>query len=188
MQIGNIIKHVRGRLLHTFGAIDSWFDADASLLHFDPGAGRWTTAQILEHISLTNFYLLLLIEKGAQKAIKTKEKQDLATVLARYHFRRRELEIVSMPDAFTWIRPEHMEPSGEALPVVRQRLKQQVNQCFTCLEKLNDGTGILYKTTMTVHGLGRLDVYEYIYFLVMHGLRHIDQLEKNAMQFQQKNN
>jgi len=186
MQITNIIKHIRGKLLHTFGIADSWFDADAALLHFNPGAGCWTTAQILEHISLTNHYLLILIGKATAKAIKAKEKQDLAAAVAGYHFRRQELEIVSLPDAFIWLHPDHMEPAGkEPMHTIRLRLKQQVNQCLTCLEQLNDGAGILYRTTMTVHTLGKLDVYEYIYFLVMHALRHIDQLEKNAALFRE---
>jgi hypothetical protein len=188
MQITNTIKHIRGKLLHTFGIIDSWFDADAALLHFSPGQGRWSIAQVLEHISLTNYYLLLLIEKGTTKAIKAKEKQDLAAALNGYHFRRVELEQVSIPDAFTWVRPEHMEPAGtDPQHTVRLRLKQQVNQCMTCLGRLDDGAGVLYKTIMTVNALGKLDVYEYIYFLVMHGLRHIDQIEKNAVLFRQAN-
>lgn len=188
MNITNTIKHIRGKLLFTFGIIDSWFDADPLLLHFVPGNNHWTIAQILEHISLTNHYLLMLIDKATAKAAKARKKQVLETVLTNYQFRRHELETISIPDSFVWVRPEHMEPTGtESLNAVRKRIKLQVNQCLTSLQLLNDGAGVLYKTTMTVNNLGKLDVYEYIYFLAMHGMRHIDQLEKNEMIFRRQN-
>jgi hypothetical protein len=42
---------------------------------------------------------------------------------------------------------------------------------------LSNGEGALYKTTMSVNSLGKIDVYEYIYFLAQHGRRHIGQME-----------
>lgn len=37
---------------------------------------------------------------------------------------------------------------------------------------------------MTVNGLGKLDVYEYLYFLAAHGKRHVAQLERVKAQYQ----
>jgi hypothetical protein len=36
---------------------------------------------------------------------------------------------------------------------------------------------------MSVNGLGKLNVYEYIYFLAQHGRRHSTQMEKNELEF-----
>jgi hypothetical protein len=36
---------------------------------------------------------------------------------------------------------------------------------------------------MTVNELGKIDVYEYIYFLGQHGQRHIIQMQKNLIEF-----
>lgn len=36
---------------------------------------------------------------------------------------------------------------------------------------------------MTVNALGKINVYEYLYFIAQHGQRHITQMEKNASEF-----
>ncbi|MFD2784716.1 hypothetical protein [Hymenobacter rubripertinctus] len=36
---------------------------------------------------------------------------------------------------------------------------------------------------MSVNGLGKIDVYEYRYFLAQHGQRHLTQLSQNAAEF-----
>lgn len=77
-----------------------------------------------------------------------------------------------------------MEPTGnKLLAEVRHQLKEQVHQCLAILAKLSNGEGVLYKTTMSVNNLGKLDVYEYIYFLAQHARRHIMQMEKNEFEF-----
>ena len=80
-----------------------------------------------------------------------------------------------------------MEPKAEkTLVQVRQQLKDQVKQCFDNLDKLKNGEGVLYKTTMTVNDLGKIDVYEYIYFLAQHGQRHITQMTKNEIEYNEQ--
>jgi hypothetical protein len=71
-----------------------------------------------------------------------------------------------------------MQPTGVHSPEeVRLLLKSQVAQCLGYLALLSNGEGALYKTTMSVNSLGKIDVYEYIYFLAQHGRRHIGQME-----------
>lgn len=36
---------------------------------------------------------------------------------------------------------------------------------------------------MTVNNLGKIDVYEYIYFLAQHGRRHLTQMQKNEEEY-----
>ena len=80
-----------------------------------------------------------------------------------------------------------MEPNGEkTLLEVRQQLKEQLQQCLGYLDALKDGEGILYKTKMSVNDLGKIDVYEYIYFLAQHGQRHITEMTKNENEFMMK--
>ncbi len=62
-------------------------------------------------------------------------------------------------------------------------ITQQFNRCLEILEELKNGEGVLYKTTMTVNQLGKIDVYEYVYFLVQHAQRHLTQIERNRMEF-----
>ena len=135
--------------------------------------GGWTIEQILEHIGLTNHFLLILIDKGTKKALTNAANLDLAEELGKYVFNRDKLTEVGLHSSFSWMRPEHMQPNGQKnLVEVREQLKTQLKQCLDSLEKLKNGEGVLHKTTMTVNNLGKIDVYEYLYFLGQHCMRH----------------
>ena len=136
---------------------------------------------------MTNHFLLILIEKGTKKAIQNVNNLDIQEQLKSYTFHKDKLTEVGLHKSFNWIRPEHMEPKGEkTLTEVRQKLKDQNKQCLQFLDTLKDGEGILYKTTMTVNDLGKIDVYEYIYFLAQHGQRHITQMSRNETEFESR--
>lgn len=187
MDIKDIIIEIKDFLELTFKSIDLWFDKDAELRSYKPQNGGWTIDQILEHIGLTNHFLLILIDKGTNKALANISKLDINEALINYDLQRDKLTEVGLHKSFNWIRPEHMEPKAEKTVVqVRQQLKKQVTQCLDNLEKLKNGEGVLYKTTMTVNDLGKIDVYEYIYFLAQHGQRHITQMTKNETEFNQQ--
>lgn len=184
MEIIDIITEIRDFLKTTFNNIDLWFDKSEELRIYKPINNGWTIDQILEHIGLTNHFLLILIDKGTNKALTNTSKLDLNQELKNYRFHRDKLTEVGLHKSFNWIRPEHMEPKGEkTLAEVRQQLKDQLKHCLDNLDKLKNGEGVLCKTTMTVNELGKIDVYEYIYFLAQHGQRHITQMEKNETEF-----
>lgn len=69
MDIKELIVEIRDFLTTTFNDIDLWFDKDIELRKFKPQNGGWTIDQILEHIGLTNHFLLILIGKGTNKAL-----------------------------------------------------------------------------------------------------------------------
>lgn len=188
MNIEEIITEIRNHLKDTFARIDCWFDKPEAVRNFRPEAGRWTIEEVLEHIALTNHFLLILIDKGAQKAINKATTADLKAELEQYVFHRDRLDEVGIHQSFSWIRPEHMEPKGEKnSSEVRAWLNEQLNHCLDVLEQLKNGEGILYKTTMSVNALGKIDVYEYLYFLSQHGIRHIAQMQKNKNAFPENN-
>lgn len=60
---------------------------------------------------------------------------------------------------------------------VKTTTKNQCQQCLEHLNQMSNGEGVLLKTTMSVNNLGKIDVYEYIYFLAQHAARHIMQME-----------
>jgi hypothetical protein len=187
MDVKDIIIEIRHFLNETFESIDHWFDKPKELRNYKPQNAGWTINEILEHIGLTNFFLLILIEKGTKKALQNVNKLDIQEELKTYTFHRDKLSEIGLHKSFHWIRPEHMEPKGEkTLLEVRQQLKEQLQQCLGYLDALKDGEGILYKTKMSVNDLGKIDVYEYIFFLAQHGQRHITQMTKNENEFMMK--
>ncbi|MGO4376028.1 DinB family protein, partial [Paenibacillus sp. MCAF20] len=89
-----------------------------------------------------------------------------------------ELEQIAKHKSFEWIRPEHMEPKGDkSIIEVKTLLAEQINECKDILHEIPNGEGTLYKTTMTVNNLGKIDVYQYIYFLCQHARRHVTQMQ-----------
>jgi hypothetical protein len=184
MQIESVIADIKTSLLAAFAAIDQWFDKDTDLRRYKPADGGWSIDEILEHIGLTNHFLLILIDKGRSKALQNIHQLDLAAELRNQAFHYDQLAQVGLHKSFDWIRPEHMEPKGEkTLPEVRKQLKDQAAACLATLDKLKNGEGVLYKTTMSVNNLGKINIYEYVYFLAQHGHRHITQMEKVEQEY-----
>lgn len=183
MDIFRCIQDIKDHLKLTFDRVDQWFDKDNRTLDYKPSNGGWTVCQILEHIYLTNFYLLILIKKGSKKALKNYQNLDLNLEIEKYSFNKEKLEQIGEHGAFDWIRPEHMEPKGElSLDEIRSLIFQQYHQCLNYLELMKGGEGLLCRTTMTVNELGKINMYEYIYFLSLHAQRHIAQMRKNELE------
>ena len=177
--IPDIISHIRRALDEAFARLDTWFDHSAAARAYRPQNGGWTIDEVLEHVGLTNRFLLILIDKGAAKALKNQAGLDLAAELQGYRFADPRLDEIGWHKSFEWIRPAHMDPTGaKPLPEVRQQLHAQLRHCHRVLDALPGGEGVLYRTTMTVNGLGKIDVYQYVYFLARHAERHLTQLAR----------
>lgn len=113
MNIFRFIQNIKTHLKLGFDEVDRWFEKDNVTLNFQPSNGGWTVQQILEHIYLTNFYLLISIEKGSKKAMRNYLDLDLNLEIKNYNFNQEKFEKVGEYGAFEWIRPEHMEPKEE---------------------------------------------------------------------------
>ncbi|XOI97624.1 DinB family protein [Paenibacillus polymyxa] len=178
MNINETIFFIDNELTQTLNDYQNWFTLKYDLLSFKPQVG-WSIEQVLEHVTLTNHFLLILIRKGKRKAIELSAKKNLNTIIESYQINLQELDAIAKHKSFNWIRPEHMEPKGDKeLGQVRSLLEDQINECKELLKEIKNGEGILYKTTMTVNNLGKIDVYQYIYFLCQHAKRHIEQMQK----------
>ena len=174
----DIINKIKGDLEESFKHIFVWFDTNEDSINYKPENSGWSIAQILEHISITNHYLLILIKKGTLKAIEKSKNISFAELVENYELDWIKLEAVGTHKSFEWNRPEHMEPKVvNNLIEVREKLEFQLNECLAILEQMPNGEGILSTTTMSVNGLGKIDVYHYIYFLVQHAKRHLTQMQ-----------
>ncbi|WP_109695037.1 DinB family protein [Chitinophaga deserti] len=181
----NVVQFVREALINNFRELDQWFQQDQVLLHFKPERGQWNAREVLEHISLTNYFLLLTINKSTRRALDRKMDGLYIMPGADYEAKFRQIEIVSSK-SFGWVNPAHLEPTGtQDLEEIRTLLKQQFAQCMYNLSLLKNGEGRLVKTMMTVNDLGKLDIYQYIFFLTKHIERHIAQLQELREQYEE---
>ncbi len=187
MQLKIYIQTIQLHLINTHHEVLKWFDQPIEIKEFRPSDGGWTISEILEHISLTSHYLLILIQKGADKAIRNIHQLSIEELLKKESLTVKNMQRIGVHKAFDWIRPEHMEPSGDKSDIeIKELLIAQLNQCIQTLETLKNGEGLRYKTTMSVDNLGKINVYEYIYFLSQHAFRHIHQMEENRQEWKNK--
>lgn len=175
----NIISNIEAALIRHTAELDAWFDHEETL-HRMPREG-WGVRDVLEHVMLTNHYLLKLIRKGSAKAIRAARAGGYTNLPSGYCFYHPALEMVGTADAFRWDTPRHMVPSG-VLPVrqIRRTLRDQLYECLGILDAMPAGEGAYHKITMSVNSIGKLDMYQYLYFLALHQKRHIEQIIKLA--------
>jgi hypothetical protein len=184
MNIDDIINTIRLEKMNVHRSLSAWFQEDDNILNYRPIDGGWTCAGILEHITLTSHYLLLIIDKAAAKALRRATSTPILQDWDAYELVPPRLKEISSDRSLTWMRPDHMEPTGTVpLNEIAITMKQQFDRCDAHLSELSGGEGILCKVTMSVNGIGKMDVYQYIYFLILHARRHLAQLEENREEY-----
>lgn len=170
------IQAIRQALTETIIELDTWFEQSEEIRSYKPRDGRWSIDEILEHITLTSHYLLIIIRKGRDKALK---RAALGEQIVEGESDLNRLTPIGHPDAFPWIRPEHMEPTrSSSLEEIHTRIHTQSQECLEILNSLSKGEGSLYSVRMSVQNLGKMDMYQWLYFLVLHQKRHITQIEQ----------
>jgi hypothetical protein len=187
MNVENVIATINMDLNLVRSTLLKWCENDVELLRFKPRKGGWSALEILEHITLTSHYLLIIIDRASKKALHRASLNYVSEDWEGYELLPRSLNDIGVHRSFDWMRPEHMEPTGKVSPgEVNMRMIEQFDRCVQYLLVLKKGEGRLCKTTMSVNGIGKMDVYQYIYFLVLHAKRHLTQLEKNRIEYQMK--
>ncbi|MEL6715194.1 MAG: DinB family protein [Planctomycetota bacterium] len=185
MSLAEYIQTIQLHLIGTFGRLLDWCDRPEPLKRFRPADGGWTALEVLEHVVLTNHFLLILIDKGAAKALRNVRGLVVEDELARADLSLDAFESIGVHRAFPWERIEHADPGGRMTEhEIRARLIDQLTRCLAHLARLDGGQGLLHRTTMSVQGLGKITVYEYVYFLSQHARRHAGQLDANAREFE----
>lgn len=184
MNIHDIIDTIHLEAAGVRRSLAVWFQEDDAVLHYKPIDGGWTCAGILEHITLTSHYLILIIDKASAKALRRAASTPILQDWNAYELMPLRLKEIASDRSLTWTRPDHMEPTGN-LPLneIETNMMQQFDRCDAHLKELSEGEGILCKVTMSVNGIGKMDVYQYIYFLILHARRHLAQLEENREEY-----
>jgi len=168
------VAAVRQSLIDVFDELDACFDLPSIQRAFRPASGGWTIDEILEHVGLTNHYLMITWRKAVETALRRAAEGE--PVQAGESDLDR-LRAIGERGAFPWKHPAHMEPHGPTSPTgVREQLRSQAGECLALLGRIPDGEGASFRLHMSVNGLGRIDLYEWLYFLVQHARRHLQQV------------
>ena len=167
-------ERVADALRTTFAEVDAYFDHPEDLRRRQPASGGWSIDQILEHITLTNRFLMLTLQKWVGIAEQRVQRGD---AIPEGESDLDRLDAIATHGSFGWPHPEHMTPTGEPTSAeVRALLHEQLGECLAQLERLRGGAGATCKITMTVNDLGKIDLYQWLYFIAQHERRHLQQL------------
>jgi DinB superfamily len=173
------ITTVRDTLISVFSQVEAWFDRPSEVRAFRPPDGGWTIDEVLEHVTLTNHFLLLVIRKSTGKALARAARQG---PVAEGESDLRLLDPIGERGSFPWARPAHMIPAGRSSSdEVRSLMREQIRECFDILRRLGGGEGSLHRVRMSVNECGRLDVYQWLQFLALHAHRHLAQMSANEV-------
>jgi len=172
------VQAVHTALVSVFHDVDGWFNRPEEAMAYKPKSGGWSIREVLEHITLTNHFLMLIIGKGCKKCIQRAAKHP---VPAEGESDLDLLATIGQRGSFRWIRPEHMEPSGtKSMKEVRALMHEQVQACLTALASIEGGVGAMYQVRMSVNNCGKMDMYQWLFFLAEHARRHLSQMQANA--------
>lgn len=137
----------------------------------------WTPLQVLEHISLTSEYLLIIIDKLYYKVLKQnvlyKDKFDYAP----------RIKIIrdTIHGHKKWENPKHHYPDRNySLIQIKERFQSQEEKLIEIIEKLRFHEKRNYLRTMSNLEI-KLDCYEWIYFLICHANRHMFILQERGV-------
>ena len=172
---------VRAALIDVFAEVDRWIERPADVRSFRPASGGWTIDQVLEHISLTNHFLMLTLRKSVETAVSRAARGE---PIPEGESDLERLATIGRRGSFQWVRPEHMEPTGETTSgEVRAILRRQGGECLALLDRMGRGEGALCRLRMSVDALGRIDLYQWLYFLAQHACRHLQQMASAEAEF-----
>lgn len=174
------ITALRDRLSSTFEPLVALAHSQAPWLAARPEPGGWTGAEVLEHIALTDHFLLRLAQKiGDKAAMRAARGDEWPTAPPEFA----HLEAIAARE-HSWPHPEHMTPTGEAsLGEVAQELTEHLAIAHGWLERQPYGEGTLHRIRMSVVGDAgaeddRLHLYQFLAVIELHARRHRAQLAR----------
>ncbi|MEM6673240.1 MAG: DinB family protein [Planctomycetota bacterium] len=167
---------LREGLEAAFGALIRDCEAPLEALDRVPPTAGWTRHEVLEHVALTDHYLLILIDKIADRTRRRLERGDPWPVHGP-SFAPLQRLASSERD---WEAPLHMVPSDPAPPMeITRRLDLDRKRCLALLDEFPSGEGTLHRIRMSVvDGDDRLDLYQYLEIVRLHATRHVAQIER----------
>ena len=165
----------RASLREAFDLCRRYAAPDEPLWSTRPAPEAWSVREILEHVTLTNHYLLILVDKLSQRCRKRLARGDQPPTKASDVT---ALERISQRE-FAWPHPEHMTPSGTLAPEdLDRQLCADRDRCLALLDEFPGGGGALHTIRMSVVD-ARLDLYQFLAVIDLHARRHLRQLEHN---------
>lgn len=179
--MNSAIATTRTELISAFNRMLDVFAIREDVLYYQPSNGGWNIYQVLEHVALANHFLLLIVNKQAERAVQLANMVNKRNNTQPYVLDRNKLNRMELTGSYIWVPQRYTEPAGDMpLLQIKMTLHDQLNQV---LELLNDDKALeaIERTYVT----GKIDALHYLYFLVQHMQRHLGQVERLKQEFSQ---
>jgi hypothetical protein len=167
MSIESIISKINKELIGSFAELDSWFDCDEQFLCEKFSSDQWSVTDTLEHVMLTNHYVLSLMTNRIPAATE----KDPRNTLQHYTLHVSEIEYLTS-GRYPWHSQDHLQPKGITPAEIRSQLRDQLYSCLRQLDLLAGGDEVLFRISIPAERPCELDVYQSLYFLALHAKRH----------------
>ena len=160
--------------LHGRALRDVVASVPASLHQVKPGEGRWSVAEVVEHLSLIERRIAMLLTKqvAAARASGVGPDAETSSVVASFvnpeNVTNREAKIVA---------PEPVRPSGAVDTATGQQALDQSRAAIVAA--LQDANGVSLENLVQTHPvLGPLNMYHWVVATALHEDRHAAQIHE----------
>jgi hypothetical protein len=179
--MNEVITKIRTELNLAFSQVFDVFSTREDKLYYKPINEGWSIYEVLEHVVLANYFLLRIINKQTERAIAVAGDNDFAKNINAYALDLNKLKRMELTGSHVWVPQRYTEPTGE-LPFLQLKmaLHDQLNESIAILQNQ-----YVLKAIFKTYDAGKLDALHYLYFLVQHMQRHLQQIQRAEKEFNQ---
>lgn len=178
---GAIIK-IRMELITTFNQVLDVFTIREDVLYYKPSNDGWSIYQVLEHIMLANHFLLRIVDKQAERALHVAGSFGQTHSAKSYSLDVNKLKRMELAGSYVWVPQQYTDPAGDMpLLQLKMTLHDQINRCLGILQNKR-----LMEAIIRTHEATKTDALHYLYFLVQHMQRHLQQVQRVKLEFGQR--
>lgn len=146
----------------------------AELREVKPGEGAWSVAGVMEHVSLIEQRIAMLVGKHAEiaRASGVGPDPDTSSVVASYVNPAQVLD-----RTVKLVAPEVVQPTGQLDAATGTQALDQAHEAL--VSSLREANGVSLENSMQTHPvLGPLNIYHWIVATALHGDRHAAQIRE----------
>lgn len=177
-----VITKIRTELLNTFNHVFDVFTIREDVLYYKPANEGWSIYQVLEHILLANHFLLRIVDKQKEKAMQLAKSSAQLQVVEAYALDIAKLKRMELTGSYVWVPQKYTEPHGDVpLLQIKMSLHDQLNESLALLQNKQ-----VIEALITTYHAGKIDALHYLYFLIQHMQRHLQQVQRTKKEFREQ--
>ncbi len=178
------VTKIRIELRQAFNQLLDVFAVREDILFYKPADEGWSINEVLEHVLLANYFLLRIVNKQIARDVLVAKRTGTGNTALNYSLDMTKLKAMELTGSYVWVPKRYTEPAGD-IPLLQLRMALH-DQMTESLAILNNEQ--VMEAIMETHETGKVDALHYLYFLVKHIQRHLEQISRVQDEFYQWQN